>query len=301
MQRVILTIIFFTSLTYGVEDPTEPAFNSYRETEAAQFVISVEKDDYQALLNQLPIEVIEIDVEAITDVLARRIGAMEIEFETDEARKTVATELCQNVVVPILEDRVEKFNDLFVSQVKEDKVSAGLIAFGGLAKSMTESSQRGVSSVQPNCKFNVRDQVWEWWDSDREKWLPAPRASTCRVSGVTNFNRHLSGEINEEIEFDLSPYGTEKKFTLTFTCDAKVVLEQVHSSRFVWNRKNGQKGIPYTKVRVKPRATVVATKTINAGSYFRIVGEESSYFNEEKEAVFEYPATLEFEVEAPLP
>ena len=276
---------------------------AYGDSEPAAFSFLLEKEDFQSLLKQLPSASVEIDRAAITKRIVQRLNRFEVVLSDGQTIESLAEQLLEEIALPILEPRVEKLNELLNAGATKDKVSAGFLAFTGLAKSMASRSHSAISTISAMGRYryispDIEEGKWEWWDDRAEEWRPHGWPIRAVVSGTTKINGHLNGAIEEEIEFDLAPYGIKQSFTLDFDCDGKVELEQTYASRYV--RKAGQStnSGPVATVSIRPLTTLTATKTMRLSSGFRMVDTGELWFSKTVKETFEYPAVLEFKVTA---
>ena len=248
------------------------------------FVIIIEKEEYQNLLDQLPETSVTINKAAIIKNLTTRLGNEEITPTKDQTLESIAAELYQTAVLPVLTPRVEKFNDLINKSSSKDSVSAGYLAFSGLAKSASNigKSHTSVSIFgqygYEEGKF-LHEGKWEFFDD-------------VTISDAEKFHVYLNADIDEDISFDLKPYGKEHSFSWNFSCSGKVQIEQVFECKLPKPLKF--KGTSKTTIRVTPVAIVTASKTISSSNYFSVIGENYA----RKKKTFPHPATLEFELTA---
>lgn len=234
------------------------------------FVIVIEKEQHQALLDKLAEAQVGIDKEAIIKNLAQRLNSEKIVPGEGQTLEGIATELFDSTVLPILAPRVEKFNDVMNKSVSEDSVSAGFIAFTGLAKSMAREKSSYPSIMLHGAYDYVEGKFdqggeWEW---SRENM----------ITGTTKINASLNADIDEDIEFDLNSYGKKHTFNWNFSCSGEVTMEQTYDCKILGH--NIYQGTPETKIRVRPSSKVVATKTISAYGYFSVTGKRRAVVEE---------------------
>ncbi len=225
---------------------------------------------------------IEINREHIINNLATRLGNEELVPAEGQTLKDIATEPYEGSVMPVLKPRVAKFNELMNKSVSADTVSTGLIAFSGLAKSMAKQT-----SAYPAMDLHG---IYRYAEDEFEQggtWKQEPS-----ITDTTHFSRTLNADIDEDIAFNLEPFGKKRTFTWKFSCSGEVGMELTYDCRIIGNTtyEDG----PSTTVRVRPFAEVEAKKTISPGAYFTVDGENYSRAHE----TFEHPAIHEIVVVA---
>lgn len=168
----------------------------------------------------------------------------------------------------------------------KDSVSAGFIAFSGLAKTMSKQTTSH-SSVRIAGQYLYKDDQfdkggqWEWF---------ADEQGYATITDTSTSNAHLSANIDEDIKIDLNPYGKDHTFTWNFSCSGKVTVEQNYQCKLP--TPPVFQGMPHTTIRVRPEAIVVASKNVSLGSYFTTTDK----LRVEATKTFPHPALLEIEI-----
>lgn len=280
----LVIIAALANMLWTISAPAEdkPQILTTVGTITVPFVISIEKEQYQTLLDKLPEVRIGIDKAQIIKTLATRLSREELVPSEGQTFESIATELYEENVLPVLEPRVAKFNEVMNQSVSADSVSAGFIAFAGLAKSMAQQTS-GYPAMLIDDFYTYAEDEFEQGGT----WKLNPY-----ITETTHFKRTLSADIDEDIEFNLEPYGKKHTFTWDFSCSGEVSMEQSYDCRIIGNKTF--KGKPTTTVRVRPSATVTAQKKISPGAYFAVTGKNYAIEHE----TFEHPAIHEIEVEA---
>lgn len=277
----IATLFAVSPRSHGAAAPLQL---SSVASKTVPFVIIIDKHEYQTLLDQLPETSIAIDKKGIIENLTTRLRNEEITPKNDQTFEDIASELYDSAILPVLTPRVEKFNNLINKASSKDSVSAGYIAFSGLTKSITAQGS-SYSSVLINGDYSYKEGQFE-----KEGWWRLFNDTT--ISDSTHFSAYLNAEIDEDITFDLNPYGKKHTFSWNFSCSGKVTIEQKYTCNLP--KPLEFTGRPKITLSVTPQANVTASKTISPSSYFSVTGKRHSY----KSNTFYHPATLEITVTA---
>ncbi|QTN32486.1 hypothetical protein HZ994_09145 [Akkermansiaceae bacterium] len=166
--------------------------------------------------------------------------------------------------------------------VTEDKVSAGFLAFTGLADGMAESGDLAGITVHGN--FTYRENIaegapeldWEW--------------DACHT-GDNNMTRFMSAKIDETPTVELAPYGSDKSFEFPVSCVGKVGSKKTYREQY--HLYENPRGKAKTSVSLTPEVEITASKTIESdyAGFFTVEGEGSSTNSK----TLSYDAALVFE------
>jgi hypothetical protein len=259
----------------------EPRFNrSSWVKQTVLYTIQIEKKECQNLLEQLPEVSIELDKDKVIRRILQSLGNTAVLGEAPR-RQEIAEQLYQKEVVPVLAPRVEKFNEMMNQAVSQDHVSAGFLAFKGLAASLADADDMAGSIIRGTYHYNDgafgQEGRWEW---------------EARGEGSTTRTQTMAVKIDETIKMILEPYGSNNSLEIQFTCGGKVKLEQKYNQPLYFSEKPAAK--PETTIRFKPVAVVTASKELDDGWAFKVTGGRHSSKNKE----FPYAATLEIDMKA---
>jgi len=266
LPTIILLSVFALLNSANAKEPTYGPFEEALKT--AHFSINVSKDECQKLLSKLPPVTIETDKGKILRQLTKRLNK-EAQELTEEERDEIAEKIYTSDIRPVLDPRVEKFNELMNQAIEGDKISAGFIAFAGLAKSMATTTPISAITVSGTFVPNSEETgEWSW---------------NTFSGGTSESYRSISGSIDETINIDLKPYGIEGHLDFPVICYGEVRLEKKYRKSYHFVEK--PRGARETKVYLTPKMNMTASKSISKGAKFKINGE--SYSSERKE--FAYP------------
>ena len=233
------------------------------------FVLPVKLKIYQDMLNQLSTTTISLNHKAITKNLIIRLKTEKITPPAGMTIAEIAEKLYMTSVVPTLQPRIDAFNDLINKEVKEKRVSAGFISFQGVSEKM-EKLSKTISDITlfgiyryKNGNF-PKGGVWQWNDKNL-------------ISGTTHFYNTIDGAINENIKFDLTPYGKNYSFIWNFSEKGVIKFEQTYDCYILGALKYD--GFPETTVCVQPFVKLTLTKNINSNPYFKIEGNPNQQVN----------------------
>jgi hypothetical protein len=277
-----LLACMFLSAPCKAEEPAA-APDPYPQ-KTARFSIEVKKETYHEMLASLPGAKISADREKIIEDLVRHIGRNAPEIAADR-HAGIAADICDKTILPLLAPRIEQFNSLMVSAATDDKVSAGFLAFKGLADGMAEDDDLAGVTVYGNFTYRKADTEGEpeleWkWDTN--------------LVGSNNSTRYLSAKIDETPTVDLQAYGVDKTFDFPITCEGKVGLKKTYQDQYYLFEK--PRGKTKTSVSLTPEVEITASKNIesNYSGFFKVEGEESSSLSK----TIKYDAALHFEFDA---
>ena len=261
----------------------EPAADPYPQ-KTARFSIEVKKETYLEMLSSLPETKISANREKIIEDLVRHIGRNAPEIAADR-HAGIAAEICDKTILPLLAPRIEQFNSLMVSAATADKVSAGFLAFKGLAAGMAEEDDLSGIIVYGNFSYRKPDTEgapeldWKW---------------DANLVGSNNSTRSLSAKIDEAPTVDLKAHGVDKTFDFPITCEGKVTLKKAYQDQyFLFANPRGK---AKTSVSLTPEVEITASKSIesNYSGFFKVEGEESSSVSK----TIKYDAALHFDFDA---
>lgn len=291
MTRCILPPLAFTPLASLIFcmflsapcKAEEPAADPYRQ-KTARFSIVVEKETYLEMLSSLPETKISADREKIIEDLVRHIGRNAPEIAADR-QAGIAAEICDKTILPLLAPRIEQFNSLMVSAATADKVSAGFLAFKGLAAGMAEDDDLSGIIVYGN--FTDRNPDTESKPELHWKW-------DTNLIGSNNATRYVSAKIDETPTVDLKAHGVDKSFDFPISCEGKVGLKKTYQEQYYLFEN--PRGKAKTSVSLTPEVEITASKTIesNYTGLFKVEGEENSSVSK----TIKYDAALLFEFDA---
>jgi len=248
------------------------------------FVLPLEPETYQQLLDKVPDTALAIEREKIIERLVSQLERFKVPVpkgeDEGEGHNAIAQAIYKEQIEPVLEPRVEKFNELINRRIDDDQIGVAFIAFAGLAKGMARSSDTvskfgargdyGYKAVQTGPDtYRAIDFDKGWWTWGDEEVF---------ISGITSFNRHLSAAIDETVEIDLKPYGKDRAIKLRFVASAQVKLEQRYGCRLVHRPKEATS--PQVTVQYQPYVTVHTTKDLSGDTYLSF-GDGKDYSHRE--------------------
>lgn len=276
---ILACLIFTIPCLAGAPEPgTRTSFSKH-----VRFSITVPKETYREMLATLPEVSISPDRGKIIAGLARRIGQTAPGIE-EENRSAIAEEIYEKEILPLLAPRVRQFNSLMVSAATKDKVSAGFLAFKGLADGMAQGEDLSGIRVQGNCGFrkSVADGQpeleWDW---------------TTSITGDSDSTRTLSAKIDETPVVKLEPYGHSGSFDFPISCEGKVALKKAYRENYHLSEK--PYGSAEVSVSLVPEALLTASKSIESfAGFFAVEGELNSSVTK----TAKYDATLTFGFDA---
>lgn len=263
------------------EAPAAPAPILQR---TARFSIEVEKETYLGMLASLPAVKISADRGKIVDSLVRNIRENAPEIAADK-QALIAAEIYETKILPLIAPRIEQFNSLMVSAATDEKVSAGFLAFKGLADGMAEAEDLAGVTVYGNPSYRKPDPKGtpelDWkWDTGQ--------------TGSNNMTRYVSAKIDETPRVDLEPYGVGKSFDLPISCEGKVSLKKDYRDHYYLSEN--PRGKARTSVSLTPEVEITADRSIgsNYSGFFKVEGEGNSSASK----TIKYDAALLFEFDA---
>ena len=271
---VLLIPIYLCSIGLLFAEKPNYIYNTELSS-SARFTIEVPKEEYQNLLDKLPVATIEADQEKIIELLISRIDAYASEVPK-EKQQELAEKLYKKQIEPLLPPRIEKFNSMMNKDLKGKEVSAGYLLFPGLVKGISDSEYASGISIHGIFHYNKADYKngkWEW---------------TTNIEGRKDYTRNFNASIDETIQIDLEPFGFGSSFEFVISCLGTVELSYAYQEAYAIFED--PRGSAETKVRVTPKMTVTANKAISDSYLFKINGEASKSVTKD----FQYPATLEF-------
>jgi hypothetical protein len=276
----ILWILLLSSAACGAE-------KRYRVSSRADvefsFIVDIRHEQYQGILESLPKTTISMDEAGSKKKLANLLKLHGVTPEGGDTFERIATRIYKDEIRPVLAPRVKAFNDLMNNESTKDSVSAGLIAFTGISKSMSRKPMVTALRIYGDYHYMHGDfdkgGRWKWHDKGV-------------IAGQTKQSRTVNGEIDERITIDLKPYGAKQPLRLRYCCTGSVELKQTHGRKMLG--KEAPEGKPVTTVRVRPYARIVVTKKVSPEIGFLLEGEEKTTI----EKVFNHAAIHEVELRA---
>lgn len=252
-------------------------------SKSARFSITVPKEAYREMLASLPEISISPDRGKIIAALSRQIGEIAPEITADD-RAAIAGKIYDKEILPLLSPRIVQFNSLMVSAATKDKVSAGFLAFTGLADGMAQGEELSGIRVHGNCGFRKSiadghpELEWIW---------------TTNIDGDSGSTRTLSAKIDETPAVKLEPYGHSGSFDFPISCEGTVALKKAYQENYHLSEK------PYGSAKVSvslvPEAVLTASKSIESYTgFFTVEGELYSSVSK----TVKYDAALTFEFDA---
>lgn len=280
-----LMACMFLTFPCKAEEPT-PDPNTYPQ-KTARYSIEVKKETYLEMLSSLPETKISANREKIIEALVRHIGRNAQEIAADR-HAVIAAEICDKTILPLLTPRIEQFNSIMVSAATADKVSAGFLAFKGLAAGMAEGDDLSGVTVYGNFIYlkpntaGAPELDWKW---------------ETNLVGSKNSTRHLSAKIDETPTVDLKAHGVDKSFDFPITCEGKVSLKKSYQEQYYLFEN--PRGKAKTSVSLTPEVEITASKSIesNYQGFFKVEGEERISVSK----TIKYDAALLFEFDAAPP
>jgi len=264
------------------EEPSVAPTQYLRKT--ARFSIEVKKETYREMLSSLPETRISPDRQKIIDALAQMIGQNAPEIAADK-QAGIAAKIYEAKILPLLTPRIEQFNSLIVSAATKDKVSAGFLAFKGLADGMAGDDDLAGIIVYGNFTYlkpnpeGASELDWKW---------------DTNLSGSNNATRYLSAKIDETPTVDLKPYGVDKSFDFPISCEGKVsLMKDYREDYYLFENPRGK---AKTSVSLTPEVEITASRSIESTytGFFTVEGEENSSVKK----TITYDASLLFEFDA---
>jgi hypothetical protein len=246
----------------------------------AHFLIPVKKEIYHEMLTALPPVKISPNREKLVEKIVSEIDKNALEIGK-ERRSVIANEILEKTVLPLLKPRVEQFNSIMVSAASKDNVSAGFLAFKGLAAGMAEHEDASGIIVYGNYSQSGNSEAgWKW---------------SANSIGASSSKRYVSAAIDETLTIDLKTYGSNHSFELLIACTGKVMLHKKYKRDYHFTEKPF--GQIKTSIELTPQLTITASKTIegNYSQYFSVEGESSPEVSKdidsEAKLVFDFDAT----------
>lgn len=259
------------------------------------FAMPQEQGVYEQLLGKVPDTPLFIDRDGIIKSLARSLRNHKVPETKQQDHADIAEAIYKADIKPVLDPRVEKFNELINHQIDEDKVSVGLIAFTGLAQNMARRSDiiprflvQGVYQYSAVKAGPDTFRALDFHDSGRWTWSAEP----LWIDGANSFHASLSGKIDETIQIDLKPYGSDRTTSMRFIASAEVKMEQTFGCSPVL-RPEKSAG-PEVAAQYQPHATIVVTKSLEGDSSFTFK-DAKPYRDEQK---IDHPAIFFIKLKA---
>jgi hypothetical protein len=284
--------VFFLSAATSAEEDPQKLYTGGSVNKEVPFVMPIEKAQFQALLDRLLNTRLRIKRKYIIDSIAEDLHRMDIKPGQAGGLEAMAEALYEEQVESKLKARVAKFNELTNDSLDDDKVSAGLLAFDGLAEGMSDTARDTVSTYIADAGYFYRGGAF----GEKGKWK---YPDEVWMTGTENFSRFLTASIEETIEIDLEDLGKEEPIELKVRANGEVKLEQTFGCKQL-NRPKGD-GSPSVRIRYQPFAKVTASKSISDGMYFDVVTPARDEPLRPVHKTFNYPAVhvVDFEAQRP--
>lgn len=248
------------------------------------FAVKISKEEYQALLLQLPTATVNINKANVIDYIARSLKSKREDALPEKRVSELAETIYTKDVLPFLSPRVSAFNDSINQAGKGERITTGLLSIAGIANTM-EGLGDGITSATVGGTY-----FYNYGDFENGKRWEFSEAGLTGLKGP--FNAENKCAIDETLKVDLTPYGGDGHMSLFFHCSGVIRLEQENT--WDYEEQGNLKAGPKTTVKIRPCARVTGKKTISSSTSFLNVDGETHLTCERE---FPYPAILLLELE----